>query len=142
MKGTSLIRVGDRYHLRLPDGAVHRHRSWEEARVILVYAGVDPYQALALAIILTNSIQIEYRRVGRHRWWVNGKPQPVSVIRGLLKETGCGKAVIDATLRIHKLCADAEGTITTIREACKEIDEETVRYRESLRTRLRKSPAE
>lgn len=99
---TILIRFGDRYHLRL-NGVWHKYRDWAEVRLLCVYAGFDPYTVFASAITLTDPLDVEYNPIGRHKWWVNGRPQPVNIVRGMLREVGCDTAVINAILHAEKL---------------------------------------
>jgi len=123
MTDIQLIRVNDRYHLRIKD-QWHKFRCWEEARVIMVYHGFDPYEALASAVVLGKPLDVENKTVGRHKWLANGKPQPATVIRSLLKEAGCGKEEIATILRVSKLCADVDTIVGRIRQECLTIEEE------------------
>jgi hypothetical protein len=63
---------------------------------------------LASAITVPEPFDIEYRPVGRHRWWFNGHPVGVAVIRYMLRDSGCKKDVIDAILHANKLIYDIE----------------------------------
>ncbi len=102
MNETMLIRFGDRYHLRIK-GEWHKYRCWEEVRLLCLHSGYDPWTVLASAITLTDPVELEYRPDGRHKWFVNGRPQPVNIVRGMLREVGCNKEVIDAILHAEKL---------------------------------------
>ena len=120
---TLIVRSNNLYHVRL-NGVTHWGKSYEEAKCILQYAGIDPYQALASAIILRDPYDIQYEPIGRHKWWIDGKPVPVNVVRLILADVGCGKRTINAILQALKFCKEAADTAKMIREAGKEIDEE------------------
>ncbi len=97
---------GNRFNLRIDD-TWHNHRSYDEARLILENAGLDPFKMLAEAVREPNFIHLEYRHKGwgRRSWRVNGRPQPVAVVRFLLsEEEGCDEEIIEAVIRAEKLC--------------------------------------
>ena len=104
MKETVVIRDGNHYHLRIND-QWHKHQTWDEARWILVQADLDPYKMLASAITVPKPIEmdIDYRPIGRHRWWVNGKPVSVAVVKYVLREEGCSKEAIEAILHVNQV---------------------------------------
>lgn len=120
---TLVIRSNNLYHVRL-NGVTHWGRSYEEAKCILQYAGIDPYPALASAIVLRDPYDIQYEPIGRHKWWIDNKPVAVNIVRFMLAESGCGKRTINAILQALKFCKEAADTAKMIREASKEIDEE------------------
>jgi hypothetical protein len=123
MKDVQLIKVNGRYHVRIK-GEWHKFRSWEEVRILLVYNGFDPYEGLADAVVVGKPLDVEFKRDGRHKWLVNGKPQPATVIRSLLKEAGCGKEEVETILRVSRLCADVDTIVGRIRQECQHIEEE------------------
>jgi len=102
MKENLVIRDGNRFHLRV-NGRWHKDQTWEEAHWILVLANLDPYKMLASAIKVPEPMDIEYKPVGRRRWWLNGNPVPVACVKYKLSEAGCDKEVIDAILHANKL---------------------------------------
>ena len=97
-----VIRDGKHFHLRV-NGHWHKDQTWEEARLILMSADLDPHKMLASAIKVPEPMDIEYRPLGRHRWWLNGHPVPVACVKYMLGEAGCNKEVIDAILHANKL---------------------------------------
>lgn len=98
-----LIRMGDRYHLRIK-GDLYKFLNWGEVQSLCVYAGYDPWTVLASAINLSDDpLDIEYKPVGRHKWWVNGKPHSVKIVRAMLRDTGCSSGVIDTILHGERL---------------------------------------
>lgn len=120
---TLVIRSNNLYHLRL-NGVQHWGKSYEEAKCILQYAGFDPYVALASAIVLRDPYDIQYRPIGKHKWWIDNRPVPVNVVRFMLADIGCGKRTTNAILQAMKFCKEAADTSRMIREASKEIEEE------------------
>ena len=102
MKQNLVIRDGRHFHLRV-NGEWHKHQTWEEARWILILADLDPYKMLESAIKVSEPLDIEYRPLGRHRWWVNGRPVPVAWVRYMLRDSGCDKEVIDVILHANRL---------------------------------------
>ena len=95
--------AGDRYHLRLPDGTWHQYRSRQEAAVILFGANLNAYALLQNPIVEPTAVDVQYRPVGKHRWWANGIPMPLRYVKGLLREAGCNKETIGAIIRGEKL---------------------------------------
>ena len=98
-----LIRMSGRYHLRIK-GNLYNFLNWEEVHSTCVYAGYDPYTVLESAINLPDDpLDIEYKPIGRHKWWVNGKPHPVKIVRAMLQDIGCSSEVTCAILHGEKL---------------------------------------
>jgi hypothetical protein len=102
MKQNLVIRDGTYFHLRI-DGQWHKHQTWEEARRLLILADLDPHKMLASAIKVSEPMDIDYRPVGRYRWWLNGRPVPVAWVKYMLREAGCDKEVVDVVLHANKL---------------------------------------
>jgi len=102
MNHTLVIRDNGRFHLRI-NGQWHKRRTWDEARRLLVLAGLDPHKMLASAIKVSEPMDIDYRPVGRNRWWLNGRPVPIAWVKFMLRESGCDKQVIDVILHANKL---------------------------------------
>lgn len=107
----------DHYHVRL-NGKWHENQTRHEAWCLLYDADYDPYPLLANPTIQPRVIEsIEYRPSGRHRWWVDGRPLPVKVVRYILRdECQCSKEQADLIIRAHKLCYECRQLGTEIRD--------------------------
>lgn len=114
MKEPLVIRIADdRYNLRLPDGTWHKSRSREEAAEILFCADLNAYALLQEPMVEHQLVDVEFKPLGRHRWWANGIPMPLRYVKCLLRENGCGKEAIDAIIHGAKLCYHAREWLRT-----------------------------
>lgn len=94
----------DHFHVHL-NNKTHGNQTWDEAWWLLYEANYDPSWLLMNATPPSRIIEsIEYRRVGRHRWWVDGRPLPLKVVRYILiDECGCSKEQCDLIIQSLKL---------------------------------------
>ncbi len=93
-----------RFTLRIND-SWHRHRSYGEAVAILQNAGLNAHRLLCEAIRIPDPVHLEYQPNGwgRRNWLVNGKPQPVAVVRYVLSEAGCNSEIVAALIHAEKV---------------------------------------
>jgi hypothetical protein len=98
-----VIREADRFHIRLPNGVWHRHRSRQEAWDLLTDANLNGCKLLQSAIEPPKPVEIEYRPNGRHRWYANGVPMQRRYVESLLRDCGCDSQVIATILRAEQL---------------------------------------
>ena len=92
-----------RFTLRVND-TWHRLRSYQESIDILQNANLNAHRMLCEAITIPDPLYLEYKPKGwgRRSWLVNGRPQPLAVVKYLLSEAGCNREVIDRIILAEK----------------------------------------
>lgn len=93
-----------RFSLRVND-TWYFQRSYREAIDILQDASLNAHRMLCEAITIHDPVYLEYKPKGwgRRSWLVNGRPQPIAVVRFLLGEAGCSREVIERIIHAEKL---------------------------------------
>jgi hypothetical protein len=99
----------------------HRLLTFREAVEVLQGEGLDAHRMLGEAIQMFEPLDIEYKPKGwgRRSWTVNGRPQPLAVVRYLLAEQGCDAEVIAVILHAQKFCYEFQQWMAScLRKKC------------------------